>query len=328
MVESRINFFEALKKLGFTPKKTSSSKGGEYHSPCPWCGGNDRFMFWLGQDKYYCRQCGKSGSLDYFLWQWFQLPYKNRPYTEQPIFIKSQKKLESNQNVKQWVYVATEFIERCSANESSLFFELLRERGINQETARKFKLGYNPSSFFCSSLKWGISSEKKMFIPQGLVTPVFAENQVVRIKIRKDGEVQGAKYIEVKGSSQTDAIYGSSQALHQFPVVIVESELDAILLHQEVGDVCSFVALGGASKRLSDELMAKLMQNPEVLLSLDNDTPGKKASLWWLKKLPLSKVWFTPHSKSPGDASQKGLKLRDWVLTGLSIKKMKNKQRS
>ena len=29
---------------GLNPKKVAATNGGEYHSPCPECGGKDRFI--------------------------------------------------------------------------------------------------------------------------------------------------------------------------------------------------------------------------------------------------------------------------------------------
>ncbi len=42
-------------------RRTSLSRGGEYHGPCPWCGGTDRFIVWAQNDRYWCRQCQKKG---------------------------------------------------------------------------------------------------------------------------------------------------------------------------------------------------------------------------------------------------------------------------
>lgn len=43
-----------------TPEKQASSHGGEYHAPCPFCGGTDRFVCQLdrnGQTLWLCRSC-------------------------------------------------------------------------------------------------------------------------------------------------------------------------------------------------------------------------------------------------------------------------------
>ena len=41
-----MSLLELVKEMGLEPLKTSMSRGGEYHCPCPHCGGKDRFMFW------------------------------------------------------------------------------------------------------------------------------------------------------------------------------------------------------------------------------------------------------------------------------------------
>ena len=58
---------------GITLKRVASTNGGEYVSPCPDCGGDDRFHVWPNQGNYgrfWCRQCRKSGDMIEFLrWQ-------------------------------------------------------------------------------------------------------------------------------------------------------------------------------------------------------------------------------------------------------------------
>jgi hypothetical protein len=58
---------------GITLKRVSSTNGGEYCSPCPDCGGDDRFRVWPHRGpngRFWCRQCDKSGDMIEFLrWQ-------------------------------------------------------------------------------------------------------------------------------------------------------------------------------------------------------------------------------------------------------------------
>jgi hypothetical protein len=46
-------------------KRTGTSKSGpEYHGPCPFCGGTDRFVVWPEKGnagRYWCRQCRRHG---------------------------------------------------------------------------------------------------------------------------------------------------------------------------------------------------------------------------------------------------------------------------
>ena len=53
-----------LDLLGAGYVRVSSSKGGIYRGPCPWCGGVDRFHVFPAQGDagtLWCRQCGKTG---------------------------------------------------------------------------------------------------------------------------------------------------------------------------------------------------------------------------------------------------------------------------
>lgn len=56
-----MNLLRLAEELGLEPRKTSNKGGGEYHSPCPSCGGKDRFILWPAKGQYWCRQCEKSG---------------------------------------------------------------------------------------------------------------------------------------------------------------------------------------------------------------------------------------------------------------------------
>ena len=62
-----MNILDQLQADAITVKKVSSTKGGEYASPCPWCGGTDRFIIWPGQGRYFCRMCGKKGDFIQYL---------------------------------------------------------------------------------------------------------------------------------------------------------------------------------------------------------------------------------------------------------------------
>lgn len=61
-------------------KKVSSTHGGEWHGPCPDCGGQDRFHVWPnendGAGAYWCRACGKTGDNIQFLRDFEGMGYK------------------------------------------------------------------------------------------------------------------------------------------------------------------------------------------------------------------------------------------------------------
>ena len=82
------------------------------------------------------------------------------------------------------------------------------------------------------------------------------------------------------------------------------------------------MALGGVSKRPDAEAQALLMRAPLILFSLDVDSAGAVAYQWWKKVSPHVQLWLPPTGKSPGDASVRGIDLREWILTGLNSREI------
>jgi hypothetical protein len=103
--------------------------------------------------------------------------------------------------------------------------------------------------------------------------------------------------------------------------MIVESELDAILLHQEAGDLIQIIALGSASARPDQDAVRILLDARMILLALDSDAAGAKESWkWWKENFPRARRWRVIEGKDPTEAYQKGLPLRDWVRAGIELK--------
>ncbi|WP_155117271.1 toprim domain-containing protein [Waddlia chondrophila] len=125
----------------------------------------------------------------------------------------------------------------------------------------------------------------------------------MKIKIRRDNWTKQdplPKYIEVSGSKPSPTIYGDTTK----PIIIVESELDAILAQQEASHLVCSVALGGVSKKPDAKLDTILRQAPLILLSLDFDEAGKKHCAFWMRQYSNLRLWPCPFTKSLGDAFQ------------------------
>lgn len=56
-------------------RRVSSTNGGEYAGPCPFCGGYDRFRVWPGKGRYWCRGCGRSGDAIQYLRDFYGLSF-------------------------------------------------------------------------------------------------------------------------------------------------------------------------------------------------------------------------------------------------------------
>jgi DNA primase len=203
---------------------------------------------------------------------------------------------------------------------------LREEKGLNDETIRKAGLGYNPTDICEQREAWGLppatndeGKPKKQWLPAGLVIPFAMQEKIQRLRIRRSDPGDGNRYIVASGSSMAPMILGEREAK---AAILVESELDAILLWQEVGDLCAIVALGSAQAKPDAATEALLKRMKTILVSLDDDVTGQQQIVrYWLKTFPQAKYYAVPGGKDPSGAWQEGLNLRLWIQAGLPDEK-------
>jgi len=340
-----IDIVDLITRNGFTLKKVSSANK-EYAGPCPFCGGRDRFRVWPKEGstggRYWCRGCRRTGDTIQFLRELKGLSFKeaceylgvektsfrihlpssinatiksdtwtpkqttdpNETWKDQAqrLSAHAEKELEKNKGIKRW----------------------LADRGINAQTISKSRLGWNPKSISYQRSEWGLSEklnsdgkEIKLWIPVGLLIPYIKDNTIKRIRVRRTNSTN--RYYTVPGSSAEMMNLGNSREY----IIIVESELDAMLIHQEAGDVVSTSALGSAQARpdaLSYDILTKAKL---ILIALDTGTTEKKEKagyrewLWWQKHYRQGKRWPTIQGKDPGESYKNGVSIRDWVMAGI-----------
>lgn len=318
------------------PRRVAATDGGEYHSPCPGCGGKDRFIIWSEKNRYYCRQCGKSGDIIQYYRDFHGCSFreacekahvssKNKKWrrTWQPsLFIPQVASLPH----PQWQLLATEFVNTCHNDliNTPTAIAFLVKRGFSMDSMKRFRLGWNSRSIF---VEWMDEEPKhKIWLPKGIVIPTFKEGNLVKIKMRRSEWCENdvyPKYVEIHGSMSAPSIFGSDK---NAPVIILESELDAMLIQQEMDGMFATMALGGASKKPDKDTHILLSQAPAILFSLDFDEAGIKQLQWWKKQYRKLVVWVTPFEKSVGDAFIKGLDIKSWVHLGIK-KALQNNQR-
>ncbi|MCH9634683.1 MAG: DNA primase [Chlamydiae bacterium] len=322
-----MDILNLAEEVGLFPKKASSTNGGEFKSACPNCqDGKDRFCIWPNKGKagcYWCRVCEAKGDAIQFCRDFLGMTFHQAC---QKVNITPQMRAEP-QNIKRhtfkphqpslisssWQQVANRYIDYCHENlmrEPSVINQLA-QRGLTLETIKQFCLGWNTENLFDRRERLGLPSETKengfdrrQWLPKGFVIPSFEGANPTKIKIRRSdwfSEDTFPKYVEISGSKQSPSVYGNPSK----PVIIVESELDAILIQQKASDLVCSVALGGVSKKPDTELHALLKKAPLILLSLDFDEVGKKHYSFWIKQYPNLRSWPIPFDKSPGDAIEK-----------------------
>lgn len=337
---------ELVEDYGLDLKKTSNGKGGEYHSACPKCGeGFDRFVVWPSLNRYWCRRCDVKGDAIQFCREFLGMSFREayqRVKNEAPSY-RFEDRIQQLQEGLQvahepsiaWKEKASAFVDWAQI-QLEKFPEVrgnLKQRGFQEETIMNFKLGYcidtsstRPQDFYRERSSWGLLNEyrddgrkKKLWLPQGIVIPTLGSKGFTqKLKIRrthrhKDDNLP--KYVEISGSMQSPSVYGDTNLT---VVMIIESELDAMLIQQEAKDLCFCVALGGATKK-PDVYTDQLLRTTKLILwSLDNDEAGWKESFWWSKRYSQLRFWTVPIGKSPGDAfKDHAINLRDWIYKGI-----------
>ncbi len=329
-----MNILDLLKNDGFTPKKVSSCKGGEYASACPICGGKDRFRCWPEEPKggrYWCRQCGGGGDAIQYLIDLKGMTFKDAVNTlglEMPDRKKPPKKSawepkQVDSPSASWQKRAAGFVIWAEGNFFSDISQdalqwLQKERNLSLETIKAFRLGWNPKDLYDDRQRWGLPDElndkgqlKKVWIPEGLVIPFLDSGHVYRVKVRRTKKDDFPRYIVLPGSSMNTWAIGSSNTF-----VIVESELDGILISQEAGDLTGIIPLGSAQMRSDKEATERLRQAKKILLALDADNAGaKEAWTWWLEHFSNAFRWPPIGGKDPGEMQVKDI--RPWINSGI-----------
>lgn len=200
---------------------------------------------------------------------------------------------------------------------------MLKERGLTRQTAERFSLGWVNKNYYRDREVWGLQEKlkengqaKKLLIPAGLLIP--GPN---RIRIRRDNPGEYGKYYVLPGSNNDPLIINGNLGTDVAGAIIVESELDAILLCQELRNQFVIIATGSTSNGLSAALIDSLKQRPFVWIALDSDSVGGKAA--WEKWMGLKNAIRTPIPVSWGkdhtEAHQNGHDLNLWMEAAYEI---------
>jgi len=334
---------------GLSFKKVAATHGGEYAGPCPWCGGNDRFLIWpqYKGGRYWCRGCEKKGDGIQFIRDMHGLTfgeacerlgitrgvYRRRqkmPVStpERPFF----KPKKSEPPPELWTQKAAAFLkysqEKLWAPEGRTALEFLQAKGLTEATIRRAGIGFNLSDLYRNRRGWGLpqkvnsyGTETLIWLPAGIVIPLApsteqkgAGENMIRLRFRRFADT-GPRYVICAGSSVAPLVLEADKSIF----TIVESELDAWLIWQETADLTGVVAMGSAVMK-PDVAAHDLLTKAEIILnSLDYDEAGARQSWNWWDKAYGPKVirWPTPFGKDPSDALQQGLNIREWIEAGI-----------
>ena len=316
-----------LESDGFQAKRKGPD---EYASSCPACGGRDRFIIRVdGKARYWCRQCDISGDAIEYLRKFRSMSFQDAAeFVGRNIDEPAMRKTRQDDRRAPIAHPSDTWLSKAEAlttwahkslleNETAMAW-LQTERGLTRETAKKFRLGWIDRDVFDERAAWGLpETGKKMLIPSGLVIP-----GPDRIRIRRDNPGEYGRYHVLQGSSPAPLTIGTA---YENTAIIVESELDTLLLCQEITRPVFVVALGSTSIKpdssIAAELVHKLNECPLVLLALDTDDPGGKAARQWLDGLHNSFRGMIPaeFGKDVSDSFLHGMDLNVWISAAVDI---------
>lgn len=337
--------------------KASTNKGGEYHGPCPKCGGNDRFIVWPERNGFWCRKCNWNGDdiealrvLDGLSCRDAfdrvgrecrkescpsfakctgtpQPRRENASTAAVPVRRESENKpAVAETPAEKWQKKAQKLVEY--AHEQLLVadekLEYLKDRGLDLVAVEKYSLGYLPQDLYRERSSWGLSAElkengkpKKLWLPEGIVIPYQVGGRLHRVRIRRDEVTGDSPRYYWVPGSGNDVVVFSPG---RSAAVIVESDLDGLLVDYLAGDIITTIPLGTSSARPKQAASAALAAAAVILVALDADEAGLKGWKWWRENYNNTAIrWPVPVGKDPGEAYQQGIDIRAWIIAGLPI---------
>lgn len=347
------NIVTEARLLGLRLKKISAK---EYAGSCPKCGGKDRFLVFPGSEmpggNFWCRQCEYKGDGIQLARDLLKLNYVDacqlygitpEKYSrvrewqpvglkEEPVFVPDPVSYSGSN----FSYHLGEFIaDNCTATYHAAEQDsALLQRGIRPYPARhEFRVFCNPVDHNFAAWQLDLTPEdvgdirgwrdKKFCLPKGIVIPIYSGGQLVSIKVRrtdygKKGD-KGPKYLVLKGSGHACGVFHPEP--EGLPIVLVESELDAVLIHQKAGNMLVPISLGSATNKPDQVAHQLILDAPAVLIALDMDEAGDKG--WgWFKKTYGDRVYracLPKGIKSAGDYAIAGGDLREWLRLSLIL---------
>ncbi len=328
---------------GLDIKKVASTNGDEYAGTCPKCGGNDRFRVWPNHPdcnggRYWCRRCGIHGDAIQFLREFQKLSYYEacqeigiEPTRKNHLLKSKNRQSRQPREIElpslSWQQKAVKFIDNCHNTLicNPKYLAIAYDRGLTKETIMNHHIGFNLKERFEKRDSWGLNTEinlktgkeKKVWLPKGLVIPMFDGEIVKYIKIRRTNYKEGddfAKYAAVTGSSVFPTPLSNNL---QNPTIIVEGEFDGLILMQEAGDLVNVLILGSVSVKPDKRTNVFLKSSPFILISLDFDESGAREWIWWKKNYERVERFPTPFGKDPGEYMNKGGNIRLWILSAI-----------
>ena len=156
----------------------------------------------------------------------------------------------------------------------------LRGRGLSEATIQAARLGYVPTAVRDAPEDWGIESQSSIYIPANVILiPWIVNGRLWALKYRRmDVGTRNERYMSVKGSKLSGAMYQEDNLNGHRVIVFTEGEFDALLLQQYAGQLAGVATTGGCSGTIPLSAKFAVMAADRVLVAYDNDEPGENGA--------------------------------------------------
>jgi uncharacterized protein YjbI with pentapeptide repeats len=176
---------------------------------------------------------------------------------------------EKDDGLGPWHALGFPFVVQCRRNleNDPALMAQLKSCKFSGRTISSSWAGFNPAPVTQNGPDWGLPPGE-FVLPKGLVLPRFEGKKLVRILILKDWPVCDEAPVTsalVPGSDPA-ALWLPAPG-DTAPMVIAAGELEALLLEQEVGDVCHVLALASEKTAPPPEAAKALKTAPVVLVT-------------------------------------------------------------
>lgn len=309
-IKEQVNLRSIVESYLGAPAVTS---GGNIGWLCPFHDDNNPSFFLTPDRRHYvCFGCGTRGDVLDFTAEIEGIKLSEaakRLSQEEEIPAPSaappprQEAVECRVPPPEWRERATSFVKRCARKlwrENNDGLGHLRKRGILCDTIDHWQLGWLDEA---RRTTWG---GRDVYLPRGIIIPWVVKGEVWHIKMRLFEEWddrEAPKYLRAKGGVPT--LFGVDHVDGKRIAVICEGELDAILLHQEAGDLVDVVAIGPKN---STRDLEPIQGAKRWLLALDNDADD------------IAGRWEDSHEQVERFKPSKGNDVTDFYLAGGNLR--------